>query len=106
MNQKICDLCGEVIEGTIFYLSVTEAVLPKREDLLAQFVTLEEAFRLINQKQQELRKNTQYFEICKGCKKGWDYMLTMRRDQIQDLKNEVEGVFKLPYLKKGDSEDV
>ena len=106
MNQKVCDFCGEVITGKIYYLSVTEANLPKPEDRLAQFVSLEEAFRLINQKQQELRKNTQYFEVCHSCKKVLDYLLTMRKDQLRELKNEVEGIFKLPYLKEGDQKDV
>lgn len=102
MNQKICDFCMQVIGDKVFYLAITEARLTKEEDKLAQFVTLEEAFRMLNQKHQELRENTKYFEVCEGCKKVLDYLLTMRSDQLKAMKNEVEGTFKLPYLGEGE----
>jgi endonuclease/exonuclease/phosphatase (EEP) superfamily protein YafD len=83
-------------------MAVTDACMPKQDDKLVQFVTLEEAFKMMNQEQQEYRQHTKYFEICEECKKVLDYLLTMRRDQLTELKNEVEGVFKLPHLKKGE----
>jgi hypothetical protein len=92
----------QVIGSRIFYLAVTEADLPKEEDKLAQFVTLEQAFHMLNQRNRELRENTKYFEVCKGCKTVLDYLLTMRKDQLKNMKDEVEGIFKLPYLEEGE----
>lgn len=102
MNQKVCDFCGAIIKSKIIYMAVTDAYLPKQEDKLVQFVTLEEAFKVINQEHQEYRQHTKYFETCEECKRVLDYLLTMRRDQLLELKNEVEGVFKLPHFKKGE----
>ena len=102
MNQKICDFCMQVIGNRIFYLTITEADQPREEDRLAQFVTLEQAFNLLNQRNRELREHTKYFEVCEGCKKVLDYLLTMRKEQLRDMRGEVEGIFKLPYLEEGE----
>lgn len=101
MNQKVCDFCSEIIRNKVFYLAVTEAVLPREEDKLTQFISAEEAFRFMNQNQQELRKGTQYFEVCEGCKKVIHYLMNIRQDQLKQMKNEAEGILRLPYLDGG-----
>lgn len=103
-NQKVCDLCSEIIKGKIYYLAVTETEVPDNKNKLIEFITLEQAFSMMAKKQEELHKNTKYYEICEGCKKVLDYLLVMRKDHLQVLKQEAEGILKLPpYEKEGDS---
>ncbi len=52
MNQKICDFCGEIIKQKIIYLTVTEvAMVDEETNKLASFLTIEEMFHVIKQRQ-------------------------------------------------------
>ena len=100
MNQKICDFCGEIIKQKIIYLTVTEVPMVDEDtNKLASFLTIEEMFQIVRQRQNELSAKTRAFEIDENCKKILDYLLTLRKEQLTELKNQVEGIFKLPYLK-------
>lgn len=100
MNQKICDFCGEIIKQKIIYLTVTEVSMADEDtNKLASFLTIEEMFQVIKQRQNELSAKTRAYEIDESCKKILDYLLTLRKEQLTELKNQVEGIFKLPYLK-------
>lgn len=99
MNQKICDFCGEIIRKKLYCLTVTEIPLRSEEDKLANFLTIEEMFQIARQRQNDLVLKSRYFEVDESCKKILDYLLTLRKDQLTELKNQVEGIFKLPLVK-------
>jgi hypothetical protein len=101
MNQKLCDFCGEIIKQKIYYLTVTEMPLAdETSNNLASFLTIDEMFQVIKQRQNEINAKTRAFEIDENCKKILDYLLTLRKEQLNELKNQVEGIFKLPYIKE------
>jgi len=101
MNQKLCDFCGEIIKQKIFYLTVTEVTLAyENSNNLASFLTIDEIFQVMRQHQSELNAKTKTFEIDENCKKILDYLLTLRKEQLGELKSQVEGIFKLPYIKE------
>jgi superfamily II helicase len=99
-NQKICDLCGEIIVDRIFYISITEAKLLKNQNKMIEFITLEKTLEIMQEKHNE---TTSYFEICDECKRVFEYLVTMRIDNLRLLKNEVNGILRLPFKKEGRS---
>ena len=98
-DQKNCDFCKEIITSKIYYLSITEADLPKLQNKLLEFVTMEKALSIIQKKNNDYQKNTKHYEICKNCKKVIDYLEIMRIENLKILKNEVNGILNLPYKK-------
>jgi len=104
-DQKLCDFCKEIIVKKIYYLSITEAEIPKLTNKLLEFVTLEKALNMFQKKNDIYEKSTKHYEICENCKKVIDYLEIMRVDNLKILRDEVNGILKLEYKPKKDTND-
>ena len=99
-DQKLCDFCKEIITSKIYYLSITESEIPKSQNKLLEFVTMEKALSIIQKSNSGLQKNTKHYEICQNCKKVIDYLEIMRVENLKLLRNEVNGILELPFKSK------
>lgn len=90
-NQKLCDFCDEIIHKKLYYISVSKGTLTNKKNNLLSFMSIEDAFSFIQYKSEEIESNMKCFEICDSCKKVLDYLLLLRKEELEILKQQVNG---------------
>lgn len=99
-TQKCCDLCGEIVIHKLYFITLTQELSPKKLVKLAQFSIKPEVYKALTCERNKYKEETQVFELCDGCKKVLDYLFVMRVANLNQLKNEIQGIINLPLNTK------
>ena len=88
MQVSYCDICGIIIKpGAKKYAVVMEEII---EEKIKDYSDATDYLREYNRKYGTLKVR----EICEGCKKVYDYLFQMRKDEIESIKKHIEQSYK------------
>lgn len=97
MQVSYCDICQRVIKNveSKYIMTINEI---KEENIKS----VQELFALLSRLENK-KKELRHYEVCKDCKKIFDYLFLLRKVKLKALKEEIEKLFKKnKYGKLGD----
>lgn len=96
MERHDCDICGLPIHNTMFLFVLTNYPMEHLDKTNTQTLTLQQSIDRYDRQVKNLQSRTKRFEICEECQKVITSLFKIRKNKIQDLKNNVNNILCLP----------
>jgi len=84
MKLTVCDICGEVINSKMYRMVISEELTGNELSKVRDF----------NAYVEKTLNNVEVYEVCENCKKVFDSLLAMRKEELKKLKekfNKISG---------------
>jgi hypothetical protein len=96
MQIHLCDICKEVINSSKYYIVIAKENEKQEEDSLQPNygTNVLGAYESAMRQYSKYKQNLKSYEICEKCKETFDYLLSLRKKELDKLKQKSNKIIK------------
>lgn len=95
MEIHLCDICKEVINSSKYFIVIAQDIEEEKESLQPNYGTnITGAYETAMRQYSKYKKTMKNYEICDKCKKVLDYLFSLRKKDLEKLKQKSDKIVK------------